>query len=294
MVDALRNPGRSVEGVTLFVEGRKSSPEMVALKAVVPDEVSVEPMGSSRDVRSGAEGLSEVHPNYYFLIDRDHLPEKQVEKAWREVTDPAASNLLIWRRREIENYFIDPDFAEHSDYLNVETENLRRELLKRCRQRLYLDVANSVVIELREQLKTTWIRPAGNPADYEDREGALESLMSRSEFREYPEAVSETLSREEIESLFNQFEQAFVGDAGSIDFESGEWLKRIAGKQILKELLNNTGAFRVTNRDDEVVQGDSATREFMANLAAKREVWPADFTRLHDLLAEEVEEIWAG
>ena len=54
-----------------------------------------------------------------------------------------------------------------------------------CRERLYLDAANHVIVTLREDLKRSGIGRFSNPADITDREQALEALLGNTEFSDF-------------------------------------------------------------------------------------------------------------
>ncbi len=90
---------------TLFVEGRSpDSIDPIVLQELFKGlSVRVEPLGPSYHIKSAAEALYRQHPDYYFLIDRDHYYDDFVEKCWRNFPDPDTNNLLVWRKRELEN-----------------------------------------------------------------------------------------------------------------------------------------------------------------------------------------------
>ena len=95
----------------LFVEGSdKESVDPKVLNELFSRRVRIEPLGPSFSVGSVAEALQPNHPTYYFLIDRDHYDGSFIDKCWNNFSDPDTNNLLIWRRREIENYFLDPKY----------------------------------------------------------------------------------------------------------------------------------------------------------------------------------------
>lgn len=90
---------------TLFVEG--SSDEAIdpqVLDKLLGDvTIQIKTLGPSSHIRSVAEALHKHHPYYYFLIDRDHHNDIEVERCWERFPDISTCNLLIWRRRELEN-----------------------------------------------------------------------------------------------------------------------------------------------------------------------------------------------
>ena len=113
----------------LFVEGRDGNAvDPKVLNALFSDGLRIEPLGSSFSVRSVAEALHPHHPTYYFLIDRDHYEHDFVERCWTHFPDPGTHNLLVWRRREIENYFLEPQYLVRSKYCRVSEERLGERL----------------------------------------------------------------------------------------------------------------------------------------------------------------------
>lgn len=74
-------------------------------------------MVPSFSVRSVATALRQFHPEYWFVIDRDDWDDTAVEASWQRFPDPAHDNLLIWRKKELESYFLEPDWACRSRYL---------------------------------------------------------------------------------------------------------------------------------------------------------------------------------
>ena len=129
----------------LFVEGSEDgSLDQAVLRVLLSRLLRIETMGPSYSVKSAAQALSRHHPRYYFLIDRDHYDDGFVERCWRNFPDPDTDNLIVWRRREIENYFLDPLFLVESAYCHANENELMTTLIQAAQERLFLDVANYV------------------------------------------------------------------------------------------------------------------------------------------------------
>jgi len=96
----------------LFVEGkdRSSVDPKILGELFGTDTIKIEPLGPSYSIKSVAQALYSYHPTYYFLIDRDHHDDDFVAQCWNHFPDPDKYNLLVWKRREIENYFLDPNY----------------------------------------------------------------------------------------------------------------------------------------------------------------------------------------
>lgn len=137
----------------LFVEGSdEESVDPKVLNELFSNRIRIEPLGPSFSVRSVAEALQPYHPTYYFLIDRDHYDDSFIDKCWSNFPNPATNNLLVWRRREIENYFLDPEYLLQSKFCKVSQVHLENSILQFANDRLFLDIANHVIIHIREDM----------------------------------------------------------------------------------------------------------------------------------------------
>lgn len=172
--EEVKQNGRHV----LFVEGRGNDsldPQIIGV--LFDGKIRIEPLGASFSVKSVAEALYPFHPTYYFLIDRDHHHDDDfINQCWHNFPDPETHNLLIWKYREIENYFLDPDYLMCSDFVKVSKKVLENKIKQFCQERLYLDAANHVIVSIREKLKQTWIQKFTNPSDFKSREQAIGNL----------------------------------------------------------------------------------------------------------------------
>lgn len=164
----------------LFVEGRDTDAvDPKVLNEFFEDRIRIETLGPSFSVRSVAEALFIHHPTYYFLIDRDHHDGDFIERCWKNFPDPGTHNLLVWRRREIENYFLEPAYLFQSQYCQVSQDELKRKVLQFANERLFLDVANLVITSIREELKKTWIKHFSNPVEFPSPPKSLEKTEKR-------------------------------------------------------------------------------------------------------------------
>jgi len=174
----------------LYVEGNQESIDVEVLKDFLSN-IWIQPLGMASSITSVARSLYPTHPNYYFLIDRDHhVSDKKIEEYWTNFPDPNTSNLLVWRRRELENYFLEPAFLLGSGYCKEDFKKnngqlLREKILSLATERLYLDVANYVIVSLREDFKETWIEKFKKTSDFPDKKTALEQLTQKQEFRSF-------------------------------------------------------------------------------------------------------------
>ncbi|KKZ14116.1 MAG: hypothetical protein TH68_05685 [Candidatus Synechococcus spongiarum 142] len=266
----------------LFVEG---SLDQLVLRALLGNSLRVEVMGPSSYVRSAAEALASHHPRYYFLIDRDHHDDQFVEQSWTNFPNPDEGNILVWRRREIENYFLDPPFLVQSKFCRAsEAAELERTLVRAALERVFLDAANLVISSIREEQKQTWIQHFTNPADFTSQEVAIERLISQEAFVERSEKVSAMLSNDELISRFKESLASMIGDGERLTYGKGQWIKMIRGKKVLPQLLNS-GGFQVTDAKGKTLTGKEMEKEIVKELAVKDvDSRPSDLKKLQQLV----------
>ena len=273
----------------LFVEGRdQDSVDPKVLNALFSGGLRIEPLGPSFSVRSVAEALHPYHPTYYFLIDRDHHEHDFVERCWRNFPDPDTDNLLVWRRREIENYFLEPQYLVRSKYCRVSEERLGERILHFANRRLFLDIANHVVISIREELKRNWIKKFNNPEDFPTGDDALLKLKQANAFDQHRANVSNKVSTEEVERRFADFLGRMTGGQDEIAFGAGEWLHLIQGKNVLAQVVNSA-CFQVVTTDRKKLRGQEKLNEIVKDLLVKdAAVQPDDFMALKGLIDRRV------
>ena len=273
----------------LFVEGRdQDSVDPKVLNALFSGGLRIEPLGPSFSVRSVAEALHPHHPTYYFLIDRDHHEHDFVEGCWENFPDPNTDNLLVWRRREIENYFLEPQYLVRSKYCQVSEKRLGESILYFANQRLFLDIANHIVISIREELKRNWINKFTNPDEFSTRGNALLKLKTANEFDQHRINVCDKVSTEEVERRFADFLDRMTGGQDEIVFGAGEWLHLIQGKKVLAQVVNSQ-CFQVPTTDGNTLTGREKLNEVVKDLLLEdAAVQPDDFMALKDLIDRRV------
>ena len=275
----------------LFVEGKGENaldPKVLEALFGPRSALRIKPLGASFSVKSVAEALHPHHPKYYFLIDRDHYDNDFINHCWDNFPDSNTHNLLIWRRREIENYFLEPDYLVQSQYCRVEEDNLERQILQFAKKRLFLDVANLVVISIREDLKTTWIKPFSNPDEFSTKDAALEKLKRTNEFEQHRSNVENKVSGEEVECRFCKCLEEMTQGQEQLAFGQGDWLDMMRGKRVLAQVINS-GSFQVKTSDGTPLQGREKINEVVKDLLRKDEQ-PADFMELKRLITKRIDE----
>ena len=274
----------------LFVEGRGDDAiDPRALTRLLSDtDIAIKALGPSYHVKSAAQALHSHHPNYYFLIDRDHHDAQTVEDVWSNFPNPDTYNLLIWRKRELENYFLDPDYLSMSTFLSkCKPAELKARLLKLSGMRVFFDIANQTIATVREQQKNKWIEDFKKPDDFPTSEKALEQLKASKPLSTRASDVNAQVKLESVEKIFRDLENDFLGGARKPELGKGNWLDRMRGKPLLASLISE--CFEVKDGDGKILTGPEAVTLVAEELLQKDiSKQPADFRELHNLIAQRV------
>lgn len=279
--EEVRQNGRHV----LFVEGRgHDSFDSQIVGELFDGRIRIEPLGASFSVRSVAEALHPFHPTYYFLIDRDHYDNDFVNRCWDNFPDPETHNLLIWRYREIENYFLEPDYLECSDFLKVSKKVLGNKIKQFCQERIYLDTANHVIVSIREELKKNWIQKFTNPSDFETRDQAVRNLRAANEFEIFKNDAAAKVDLNEVERRFDNILNVMTEGIEFLEFGTGKWLEMIQGKKVLSRVIHSE-CFKVADLEGNLLQGQDKVNQVVKNLLGKEiSKQPGDFRELRRLV----------
>ena len=277
----------------LFVEGAVDKGDHFdedILNILVGDQIAVKPLGPSYSIRDVAQALHYHHPFYYFLIDRDaHHDDDFVSDSWKNFPDPEKHNLLIWKKKEIENYFLDGKFLSQSRYLDARYSDdkqdlLDQEIVKHAGKRLYMDTANYVIISIREELKKTWINTFSSENRFRTKEDALRELLSAEAFKNRPSDVSRKVSQDEIRNRFDRFLQKMTGGQEPIVVGQGNWVNMIKGKAVLNSVINSS-CFKFSSQNGSLLQGPEKVCRVIADILKDPSCTiPDDFEELKKLI----------
>lgn len=246
----------------------------------------VKPLGPSHEIRAVATALQQDHAHYYFVVDRDHHSHQEVEDSWRDFLDPAKRNLLIWRRRELENYFIEPKWMARSAFLRSDWSEVRlaAAIQQLAAKRIYLDCANLVIARVREDQKATWVKhfKAQDLPQLDSADAAREKLCALPAWTERQVRLGEVMGTQQLASAFDEQLAELLGGAAHPQYGCGNWLHMVAGKELFEAIANE--AFQVVNGNRATLQGKEAR-----NLLARERVndathRPSDFEELAELL----------
>lgn len=276
----------------LYVEGEHAEgldPRVLAA-LTAPLGLRVEPLGPSQHIRAVARALQQSHAHYYFVVDRDHHTHAEVEASWRDFLDPAKGNLLIWRRRELENYFIEPKWLARSAFLRPDWSEVRlaAAIQQHAAKRIYLDCANLVITRVREDQKANWVKlfKAQDLPQLDSAHAARRKLCALPAWTERQVRLGEAMGTQQLAVAFDKQLAELLGGAAHPQYGSGNWLHMVAGKELFEAIANE--AFQVVNGNRATLQGKPA-----CNLLARERVFdathrPADFDELAELLGRAI------
>jgi len=279
----------------LFVEGKDNQEiDPIVIKELLDNNdltaVGVSTMGGCDNVRSTAQALINEYPSYYFLIDRDDQDQETVNKSWQNFPNPDEYNMLIWHKRELENYFIDPDYLKKSTYLKSEI-NIRQSILDECNLRVFLNAANLTLYSIKRELrKPLPIRHFKNPDEFRDQNAGtlkLEGLAEAMDDRKM--SVTTVLEKNAVNQQYIEFIQELSGGTIPLQYGSGSWLDRMSGKEIFGVIANQ--CFEVRSLAGNLVTGKEKNKIIAKELTKlSLEEQPSDFQELIRLLKNKVGE----
>ncbi len=144
---------------------------------------------------------------------------------------------------------------------------------------MYLDVANQVIISLREELKRNWVSLFRDVSGFSTKENALAKLRKANEFDRHRTNVSRLLSFDEIENRFLKFVDIMTGGQRRIVSGEGKWLHFIRGKKALNQVVHSSH-FRVRN-----LTGTDKLNVMIGGLLDENiDHIPRDFINLRDIM----------
>lgn len=277
---------------TLHVEGNASSIDLEAQRFFLRRngiDIRVAPLGSSSNIRAAAHALYQSSHDYYFLIDRDHHSDEYVKSCWDNFPDEGTHNLLMWYRREIENYFLIPEYLARSEYRICPPEKLQQCIRETASQRVFLDIANMVILQLKAELKQNWIEPFKDTGTtgFGGKETALAKLMEKHEAAKQACDVLEQLQKYPISDRFHETLNKFFDGQEELELGRGLWLEMIRGKHVLPVVIDK--CFRVPDATGRYLQGNERCIEVVKSLLRlPLEAQPDDFKELHKLISARV------
>lgn len=249
--------------------------------------MEVRALGTCDNVVEAAKAMVWKHPTYYFVADRDGRDQAFVEHSWAHFPADDTSNLIFWRKRELENYFIAPDYLRSSQFLKTSEDDLRKRLLKEANRRFYLEAANLVLLKIRSAVVTPPTAWFTQVEKFKSREDALQELVTSPALEERGDAIRDLLKTENRETLLDETLAMLSGGKAELEYGAGEWLNLMSGKQIFHAIAGQV--FRVTDASGKILQGleqnNEVARDLLKHPLADQ---PDDFQQLVALLQNKV------
>jgi hypothetical protein len=277
----------------LFVEGSNNQEiDPIVIQELLGNNglaaVAVIGMGACHNVRSAAQALIKEYPLHYFLIDRDDQDQETVDKSWQSFPNPDEYNMLIWHKRELENYFIDPDYIKKSIYLKTEI-NIQQRILDECNRRIFLDSANLTLLSIsRELQKPLSISHFGDRDEFKDKNAGLiklDGLSTSMDARKV--SVATILGKSTVTQRYSDFIEELSGGTIPLQYGSGSWLERMSGKEIFRTISNQ--CFEVKDSAGNLVTGKEKNKIIAKGLTKLLlGEQPSDFQKLVSLLQNKV------
>lgn len=247
--------------------------------------VNVAPLGSCENMHQAAKAMFYRHPDYYFIIDRDGRSDPFVDRSWELFPDPNSFNLLVWKKHELENYFIDPVYLLKSEFLIKSESELSSLILRECQKRVYLDAVILTLLELREQLIQPPKASFRNPDEFQDATSALSKLQACVGLCDKLTESTTLLSAAHRKERFEYWLHRLTGGKSVLEYGSGDWLSLMTGKEIFNTIANQI--FQVRGSDNQLLAGKQK------NIAVARKLLalpltdqPVDFQNLVNLIQQ--------
>jgi hypothetical protein len=276
----------------LFVEGKDNQEiDPIVIKELLDNNnltaVGVSTMGACDNVRSAAQALIKEYPSYYFLIDRDDQDQENIDKSWQDFPNPDKYNMLIWHKRELENYFINPDYIEKSTYLKPGID-IRKSIFDECNLRIFLDAANLTLYSISRELRRPLPIPHfKNPAEFKDKDAGILKLDGLSAMSDKQASVATVLEQDTVKNRYSEFIEELSGGMTSLQYGLGSWLERMSGKEIFRVLANQ--CFEVKDLEGNLVKGKEQNKIIAKGLVKLPiQEQPQDFQNLVKLLQNKV------
>lgn len=248
--------------------------------------IDVRGAGSCEDIHLAAKAMVHVHPTYYFLVDRDGYDDEFIKRSWANFPNTSTHNLLVWPRRELENYFIDPEYLAKSEYLvrSSDVAVLRDLVLGEARARLYVEAVNLVLLQLRYTLRRPLAASCALSTQVVDRASAIEHLRRCQPLERWQLDATAACAVDVREQKLDEALEMMTGGRVPLEYGRGRWLELIAGKEILHAVANHP-CLVVRGLSGAALQGREKLRELVKGLlrlpiAAQ----PADLQRLLEIL----------
>lgn len=275
----------------LFVEGDSvSSTDFFFFEELLKGTpVRVAPLGPSQEMRAAAAALHRVHPTYWFVVDRDHHDDETVERSWRRFPDPERANLLIWRKRMLESYFLDPAWLADTPYFRGSPDELERRILSAARRWIFHDIANLVIAAVRERLKRNWIQFFDRPGNgFTTAAESFDTLLRLEKWQHKCDDTTAVLNRDSLAALWSEeLALCLSGEPEPVP-GVGAWRDRMDAKPVFNSLIDP--CFRFPERGGRPFTAAEKHEAVVRTLArTPRDRLPEDIRQLRAMIDAQLE-----
>lgn len=234
---------------TLYVEGKRGGiDEQVMRNACEGISLDVHALGGSSNLRNLAVPFSNLYKNVYFLIDRDHRIDSEVENIISEFQ--GGGNLLIWEKRELENYFLDVEFLSKSKYLS-NAECLKKTMLEEAQKRIYRDAAESAFLELLYEFNIRkYFKKKFTIGKFNTKESAERELKSTN-LKKYEHHLGKCFTMERLLQKFERKLNLISGGYKKLNYHNNNWANIMNGSDLL-EKISKSSAFSFKDAESDL------------------------------------------
>lgn len=271
----------------LYVEGEPDSIDREVVSILTKGlGLSISSLGTSSNIRVAVNALHADHPTYAYLIDRDYLDTPLVEDAWRDFPNPNKGNLLIWRKRSIENYFLDVEWLSKSNlFVQEKKAYLIQKLERVARERVFLDAANLTVGIARGTLFKNSMTFDNNAQRYRSLAEGKAALLARQEWQSIPETIASAFAHRNIETIYENFVADMLGPAAVVPkYGHGTWADCMDAKPLANAIFESS-AFKVpSNSGARKLSALEKRSAIVRDLIESGVGLPNDFTEVRRML----------
>ena len=261
----------------LLVEGEF---DKIFMTALLEKKIVCDVMGSRNVLTKAAQALHRIAPHLFFLIDRDHHTDEYVAGNWAKFPDPDEANLLIWRRKELENYLIEPSFFCCAQGITASDAEVTKHLVELAQSRVYYEAARLTLSQFRSQLdKETMNETANFTNSLKQHSNQAKSVEYLNGFIENhgTKQVLMNHSPDEVTKIYQSWLDQLIGDNSCVTYGAGEWLNLMQGKPLFELLFKEFYNSKAVNPNDRY-------REFSRDLLQSAGLIPHDLIKVKQMI----------
>ncbi len=271
----------------LFIEGTNRSFDIECLRVLfegVEKPPKLAPLSASFSLSSVAQALKSYTPQCFFVLDRDYHDDEFIDRVWNDFPNGCIPRLLYWRKKEIENYFLDPDLLMLSPIMNERNrDEIENTITKYANMYLFMFVANRVIVEIRERLKKKWIDIYKNRDDFKDIETTKRQLCNNPQLVNHCKLHQELIDPLWIQKQIEVNLSLFTGDGEKVEWGKGKWLELMPGHEILMGVISECCSIPSCSPDDF----KNRLNSIITQIIKHTDRLPDDFRFLRDFFGKE-------